>query len=123
MLRFFLIFGECSARGAKHHKRFFSGCACATELNFVKINFYKIGVTIMQTIKFSKLIKKIQRAVEQKGFYIYAEDKCSTKKENRKFNINSIDDVVDLKRIVNELEYQFKLKVKDGKTIGFVIEK
>ena len=77
----------------------------------------------MQTIKFSKLIKKIQRAVEQKGFYICSEDKCSTKKENRKFNINSIDDVVDLKRIVNELEYQFKLKVKDGKTIGFVIEK
>lgn len=77
----------------------------------------------MQTIKFSKLIKKIQRAVEQKGFYIYAEDKCSTKKENRKFNINSIDDVVDLKRIVNKLNYQFKLKVKDGKTIGFVIEK
>ena len=77
----------------------------------------------MQTIKFSKLIKKIQRAVEQKGFYIYAEDKYSTKKENRKFNINSIDDVVDLKRIVNELQYQFKLKVKDGKTIGFVVEK
>ena len=77
----------------------------------------------MQTIKFSKLIKKIQRAVEQKGFYIYAEDKCSTEKENRKFNINSIDDVVDLKRIVNELKYQFKLKVKDGKTIGFVVEK
>ena len=77
----------------------------------------------MQTIKFSKLIKKIQRAVEQKGFYIYAEDKCSTKKENRKFNINSIDDVVDLKRIVNKLNYQFKLKVKDDRTIGFVIEK
>jgi hypothetical protein len=77
----------------------------------------------MQTIKFSKLIKKIQRAVEQKGFYIYAEDKCSTKKENRKFNINSIDDVVDLKRIVNKLKYQFKLKVKDDRTIGFVIEK
>ena len=77
----------------------------------------------MQTIKFSKLIKKIQRTVEQKGFYIYAENKCSTKKENRKFNINSIDDVVDLKRIMNELEYQFKLKVKDGKTIGFVVEK
>ena len=50
----------------------------------------------MQTIKFSKLIKKIQRAVEQKGFYIYAENKCSTKKENRKFNINSINDVVDV---------------------------
>ena len=77
----------------------------------------------MQTIKFSKLIKKIQRAVEQKGFYIYTENKCSTKKENRKFNINSIDDVVDLKRIVNELKYQFKLNVKHGKTIGFVIEK
>ncbi len=77
----------------------------------------------MQTIKFSKLIKKIQRAVEQKGFYIYAEDKCSTKKENRKFNINSIDDVVDLKRIVNKLNYQFKLKVKYDRTIGFVIEK
>lgn len=77
----------------------------------------------MQTIKFSKLIKKIQRAVEQKGFYIYAEDKCSTKKENRKFNINSIDDVIDLKQSVNELGYQFKLKVKDAKTIGFVVEK
>lgn len=77
----------------------------------------------MQKSKFSKLIKKIQRAVEQKGFYIYSEDKCLTKKENRKFNINSIDDIVDLKRIVNELKYQFKLKVKDGKTIGFVIEK
>lgn len=77
----------------------------------------------MQTIKFSKLIKKIQRAVEQKGFYIYAEDKCSTKKENRKFNINSIDDIVDLKQNVNELGYQFKLNVKDGKTIGFVVEK
>lgn len=77
----------------------------------------------MQTIKFSKLIKKIQRAVEQKGFYIYAEDKCSTKKENRKFNINRIDDVVDLKQSVNELGYQFKLKVKDSKTIGFVVEK
>lgn len=77
----------------------------------------------MQTIKFSKLIKKIQRAVEQKGFYIYAEDKCSTKKENRKFNINSIDDVVDLKRIMNELGYQFELNVKHGETIGFVIEK
>ena len=77
----------------------------------------------MQTIKFSKLIKKIQRAIEQKGFYIYAEDKCSTKKENRKFNINSIDDVVDLKRIMNELGYQFKLNVKHGKTIGFVIDK
>ena len=38
----------------------------------------------MQTIKFSKLIKKIQRAVEQKGFYIYAEDKCSTKKRKQK---------------------------------------
>ena len=77
----------------------------------------------MQTIKFSKLIKKIQRAVEQKGFYIYVEDKCSTKKENRKFNINSIDDVVDLKQSVNELGYQFKLKIKDSKTIGFVVEK
>ena len=77
----------------------------------------------MQTIKFSKLIKKIQRAVEQKGFYIYAEDKCSTKKENKKFNINSIDDVIDLKQSVNELGYQFKLKVKDAKTIGFVVEK
>ena len=77
----------------------------------------------MQTIKFSKLIKKIQRSVEQKGFYIYAEDKCSTKKENRKFNINSIDDVIDLKQSVNELGYQFKLKVKDAKTIGFVVEK
>ena len=77
----------------------------------------------MQTIKFSKLIKKIQRAVEQKGFYIYAEDKCSTKKENRKFNINSIDDVVDLKQSMNELGYQFKLKIKDSKTIGFVVEK
>ena len=77
----------------------------------------------MQTIKFSKLIKKIQRAVEQKRFYIYAEDKCSTKKENRKFNINSIDDVVDLKQSVNELGYQFKLKIKDSKTIGFVVEK
>ena len=77
----------------------------------------------MQTIKFSKLIKKIQRAVEQKGFYIYAEDKCSTKKENRKFNINSIDDVIDLKQSVNELGYQFKLKVKDAKTIEFVVEK
>lgn len=77
----------------------------------------------MQTIKFSKLIKKIQRAVEQKRFYIYAKDKCSTKKENRKFNINSIDDVVDLKQSVNELGYQFKLKIKDSKTIGFVVEK
>ena len=77
----------------------------------------------MQTIKFSKLIKKIQQTVEQRGFYIYAEDKCSTKKENRKFNINSIDNVVDLKRIVNELGYQFKLNVKHGETIGFVIEK
>lgn len=77
----------------------------------------------MKTIKFSKLIKKIQRAIEQKEFYIYAKDKCSTNKENRKFNINSIDDVVDLKRIVNELGYQFKLNVKHGETIGFVIEK
>lgn len=77
----------------------------------------------MQKSKFSNLIKKVKHAVEQKGFYIYIEDKCSTKKENRKFNINSIDDIVELKQIINELEYQFKLKIKNGNTIGFVIEK